>query len=196
MSWTGVITDAGKNVLQSCVAEGTGVNLNLVKTGSSAPDSATAARSLTDVISSVTTGSIVGSTNTDDGVQVAMSFGPYEDSYTMKEVGLFGTVNSSSVLIAYFWNSDGTPIPDVDTFPDFNLALYGILDVADVEELTITPDTSALVSLDALNEALGELGDEKVSIDQGSENAGKFLVVGDDGNVGLLDVGIASGVSF
>ena len=165
MSWYGVVTNVGKVAIEEHLIAGTGLNLDLVKTGTGTVPLANM-RAVTDMVSPVDVGSVIGKTETNNGVQVQISVGASENRYMMKEIGLFANIGDSHVLIAYY-NDDGNgvEIPDDEDFPDFNFVLFCLLDIINSEDLDITIDPSAsLVKYDIVND-----------LNTGSSTEGKVL---------------------
>ena len=182
MSWVGVVTNAGRDLFNTFIASGIAININAVKTGSGTVSTASMKES-TELVSQVTTGSIVERRIFNDGVQIKMDIRPYTSSYTLKEVGLFATVTNggqtSQVLVALLQNSDGVLIPTTAEFPDYHLILAIMIEVDNDDNLSITVDSStALLSF------------------QGTENAGKFMVVANNGFVVPVEVPFAEGAVF
>ena len=179
--WIGVVTDVGKAAIENALSNAGTVNFNLVKTGTGiAPESNM--RAQTALVNEVDTGTVYDKIYTDDGAKIRMVIGPDSDAYTLKEVGLYAAVTvggtTSSVLIGYFENSDGIQIPDEDVFPDFALILNAIIDITD-EDTTITINPSAFLAAY-----------------QGTENAGKYLIVDNNGFVVPTTVPLAEGEDF
>lgn len=196
MSWAGVITNSGKAAYDAYLASGTALKINVVKTGSGIVEESDM-RSATALVSEVGVGSIISSSAVEAGVQVRMSIGPNSTSYTLKEVGLYAQVGTGSsaynVLFALYQEMNGgIVVPSDDEFPDFNLILTSLLDLDNTDDLEITIDQTAHVPMSVFEAGMAE----KIDIDQGVGNAGKFLVVGNDGNVVPTTVPFANGVSF
>ena len=73
----------------------------------------------------------------------------------------------------------------------------GATNVTVADSLTDQSTTKALSAKQGYNLANGSARDStKIAVDQGSGNAGKFLVVGNDGKVAPVTVPSANGVSF
>lgn len=186
MSWVGCITDAGRAAFDAYIASGDTININVVKTGSGLVSQENM-RSATGLVNQVTTGSLISKTiitdPDDSGVEIKMSVSSYTTPYYLKEVGVFATVTSggtsSDIMVALFQNEYGILIPDSADFPDFNLILTSILDIDNDADLVITPVPGTYVFQY-----------------QGTENAGKFLVVNNQGLVVPTTVPFASGALF
>ena len=199
MDWVGVVTNAGRTLINSCLASSISLIIDTVKCGTGTVQTANM-RSQTNLQSYKDTGAIVEkiamSKTVDDvtynGVQIKLSFGPYDggSGYTMKEIGLWGYAEgtSQSVMIALLQNSDGTDIPTLTEFPDYNLILAAFIDVSNTDTLAITVDPNAYVSQAQWA--------TKLNINQGSANAGKFMIVDSNGDVVPTTVPFANGEDF
>ena len=149
MAWYGVITNAGKEVIENYLTSGVDFNINIAKTGTGAVERSQMT-SMTDLVSFADNASVVGKVGTENGAKVEISIEASTTRYVMKEVGIFATLQDSSVvLIAYYNDVDGVgvEIPAVADFPDFNFTLYCLLDVINSEDLHITVDASAYVTM-------------------------------------------------
>lgn len=189
MAWSGVITTAGQSLITSLAD----LTVTRVIAGSGCTTDASAMKAMTvsgmtfqdygtvESIKAVTVNS------TTAGTQFGMKVGAKSGgSYTMKEIGLLATASGTETLIAYFSDSTGVGIPNASTFPDFAYVLSATLAINTSATFTLSVNPNANASLEALEDLEEELEGEiaeKVSISQGSGNAGKFMVVGDDGNV-------------
>lgn len=194
MAWVGVITDAGKALIESKLASDLPVALTKVKTGSGTSDDMTSATAL---VTPKDNGAIIGKMATSGGTQIQVSISASETSYTLSEFGIFATESNNDVLVAYYnETSGGINIPTISDFPDFNLALFALISIINSDDVEVTIDPDAYVPAATFSASIAALQEEKLDVDQGSLNAGKFLVVGNDGIVSLLEISDAEGVSF
>jgi len=199
MAWTGVVTNAGRDLFGSGVA----LEVDSVRTGSGTiadgnMRSATALATEKDKGLGYTTGSqtIVESQNVlNNSVQIKMRIGSAPSSigaYTMKELGLYmNSAGSSPVMVAYFKNPDGVAIPSAESFRDFSYVLAAVLAVDTSPTISLTVPAAALVSEATFEEEVERIDDDiaaRLNKDQGTENAGKFLTVGSDGIVIPADI--------
>lgn len=178
MGWVCVITNTGNAAIENALATGNALNLNAVKIGTGYVQEANM-RAATDMNSAVGTGTIVRKKGLDTGVQITLKFGAQTSSALIKEVGLFGTIDGSTVLFALFQNADGVDVPATADFPDYSYQLSAVFDIDDLDEITITVSNTAFLDWY-----------------QGTENAGKFMVVDTDGYIKPVTVPFANGVSF
>lgn len=164
MGWVGVITDVGNAALQRCLM-GEELDIDTVKTGTGTVATENM-RSSTALVSQTGTGNVKRKELTDAGIRITCNVTPETNAYTMKEIGIFATIDGESVMIALCQNTTGIEIPAKASFPDFVYSFYGIWDVDNMDNLTITVNTNSI-----LNSY------------QGVEHAGKFLMVDEDGYV-------------
>jgi len=202
MGWTGVITDAGNAALLSAISTGDELNLNAVKIGTGTVDPSNM-RAATALNTQVGSGSLKSKRATAAGVQVVSRIVPLSSAYTIKEVGIFATLgpDDTPILFALFQNADGIEVPASSVFPEYCYDLASVLDIDNLDNLTITVDSDIYLTEEDLEgyvteEDLADAVGGCVALDQGSGNAGKFLVVGNDGEVVPTAIDNANGVSF
>jgi len=190
MAWVGVITNAGSNLFASYAQSGQTLSIDTVKTGTGTKASDADRRAATALVSQKTTGIVeaknvvYADSNQVAGIQFRMRVTGFTETYTMKEIGLFVNATSggttTSVMVAYFNETgDGIPIPLAESFPDFAYTLVATLVIDNTISIELDVDPEAFVSFGTMESELAK----KVNADQTSANAGKFLVVGNDGNV-------------
>ena len=166
MSWYGVLTDIGKTTIENFLVSGVEMNLNVAKLGTGTVPSADM-RARTSLVNEVGTGDIVGKSGTNNGALVQVSISPANDRFILKEIGLFVTLaDESEVMVAYYNNTDGVEIPDVDDFPDFNYTVYCLLDLINSSDLAVEISTNAyLTSQNIKNDLEAESTDEGYALD-------------------------------
>ena len=191
MGWTGVITNVGNAALERVIASGSQLNINEVKIGMGYTNPANA-RQRISLVEEVGRGSIERKRIVNGGMELSIFIPPQDMEYLIKEVGVFATINGQSVMVALYQDRDGLSIPSRAAFPDYAFNLVAVWDIDSTGELTVTIDPSALVTRHAMEEALSDY----VTVDQGPENAGKILAVGQDGRITLKEIGLATGVGF
>ena len=146
MSWTGVITNAGKTALESAIAQGVALNINAVQTGTGYV-AAENMRAATALQSQAGAGILREMKKVSGGVNIRVSVEPGESAFTMKELGIFGKVGSgSNVLVALYQNTAGIDVPAAASFPDFLYTLNAVWDIANDEDLEITVDPTAFAT--------------------------------------------------
>ena len=187
--WVGVITDAGSAAMERTVVTGETLTVNLVKIGTGSVP-ASEMRAATDLQEYVGNGSIDRKQKTDYGINIRIQITPTAAEHTFTEIGVYGTVgnDANSVLISLYQNDDGILVPSSSDFPDYIYKLNQLWDVSNSDAIDVIVDTTALVTQEEL--------DTKISIAQGIGNAGKFMMVGADGNVAPVTVPFAEGSEF
>ena len=74
-------------------------------------------------------------------------------AYTLQQIGVW----VGDTLFAVMQDKDGIIIPAAADSPDFSILFYALLAVGNEAELTITVDTTAVVNVQMLEEALAEV---------------------------------------
>lgn len=151
--WTGVVTNVGKALLASWVS-GAVFNFDSAAGGTgTVPLAALAAQ--TGLVSQKQILSLLGQTPTTDGVTVKVQITAPPVGYTLNQIGIWGSVDGgTSVMMAIFQNDEGITIPGVGQTPDFVYNFYATIAMSNEGEITITVDTSALVSRGDFDAAL------------------------------------------
>lgn len=194
MAWIGIVTDVGNEAIESNLASGTSLDIDEVETGSGTVETENMHSSIA-LVTPVGSGNVASMSSTDEGVRIQVVIGPGNSAYTLKEVGVFATVGSVKTLMVLMQDASGTSIPARSEFPDFSYTLTALLNI-NSGTITATFDTDAYVSQAAFEQAIGDLDDGKLDANQGIGNAGKFLIVGDDGGIECLEISDAEGRSF
>lgn len=159
MSWKGVITNAGKALIdqwelgghtftidKATVGDGTTVEANMRVATALAHELANVQIAKMDAV--------------DGGarfqIQIPATSGT---SYTAKEVGLWGHLDSgAATLIALHQDAEaGIVIPTTSAMPDFVFTLFLVHAIGNTSQLTVNVDTSALLTKRAMDEALDSL---------------------------------------
>ena len=189
--WVGVITDIGRYALVRSIVESETLELNAVQIGTGYVTPANM-RSAVQLQTQVGTGFIRQKKEVDGGVRIIVEIQAQQSAVTVKEVGVFGTIDGSNVLIALYQKQDGIEVPAASVFPDYSYRLSAMWALDNTGTLSVTVDPSALVTVGDLEDALETV----VALDQGSSNVGKVLVVGEDGKVTLETWPPANGEEF
>ena len=166
MAWNGVITNAGKTLLDNYSTniedvETSGLVLTRVLTGTGTISTENM-RAATALNAYKTTGTFGRKRDVTNGVQVIAKVGPHTSSYVLKEVGVYAKLagDNSDVLFALFENDDiGVQIPKADDFPDFVFNLPFVISTSNSATLTVTVSSAANVSNEELEEAVEDLED-------------------------------------
>lgn len=157
MSWSGVITNAGQNLLATYAGGGHTLYLDTPKVGSGNV-AAESMRNATALQSQKDSATIVKKSSISGGIRIRVQVGPHATSaYTAREIGIFAHIDSNpSVLMALHQDSGGVSVPTKAQNPDFVFGLNAVISVSNTEDLEITVDPSAYVSTTGLQEALNE----------------------------------------
>lgn len=153
MGWIGTVTDIGKMIMAKALAESGSVNVNTVKIGTGIVAESDM-RSSSDLVAQVGTGNITRKKVEDGTVQIRILITPLSSAKTIKEIGVFGTYDGDSYLIALYQNSTGIEIPKASTSPDFAYTVNAVWDIDNEEALTVTVDASAIVTTATMYEEL------------------------------------------
>lgn len=152
MSWIGVITDVGKNLIAEYASGSSAINVTKVTVGSGIVSTedmheATALQTYKD------DGYILSKTTVQSGVDFEIQIQAcLAGSYKAKEIGLWANVEgSNAVLLALFQNTSGVDIPAMATNPDFAYVISAVLAIDNIDNLTITVDTAAFVTYSVFN---------------------------------------------
>lgn len=153
MAWTGVITNAGANLLDQWALGGT-LTITSAATGTGTVDTA-ALVNQTNLKSRKQTASIISTVRKSSGVKVKLQITAPSTGYTLNQYGVWAKLGSgAAVLLALFQREDGVPIPSSAETPEFVYTLYALLTISNTGTLEVTVDTSALVSQSTLEEAM------------------------------------------
>lgn len=153
MAWTGVITNAGANLLDQWALGGT-LTITSAATGTGTVDTA-ALVNQTNLKSRKQTASIISKVRKSSGVKVKLQITAPSTGYTLNQYGVWAKLGSgAAVLLALFQREDGVPIPSSAETPEFVYTLYALLTISNTGTLEVTVDTSALVSQSTLEEAM------------------------------------------
>lgn len=176
--WKGVITNAGFSAVVSSLATGNAITLDAVKVGTgTVPDDEM--RTATALKTQVGSGVLKSKVATEDGIRIVSEIVPLSSAYTIKEVGIFATYDGTTFMMALYQNTDGVEIPASSAFLDYKYRLFSDWPVDNEAEILINDNTPT-----------------KINVYQGTENAGKYLIVGEDGMVTPVTVPFAEGDDF
>ena len=151
--WTGVVTNGGSALLSSWIA---GTTLNF--TGATSGTGTVAAAALlaqTALVNQKQTSSVTGYEKVTKGVKIRIQISAPQAGYTLNQFGVWAKLGSgTSTLLALFQNEEGVPIPSYADSPDFVYTFYGIVAMDNTGTFTVTIDTSAVVSMTTMTEAI------------------------------------------
>lgn len=149
-----VVTDVGKALLATWVS-GTTFNLDSAKGGTGIVTPINL-KNQTGLVDQKQTLSLLGFEPTTGGIRVKVRVVAHPTAgYTLNQIGLWGSVDGgATTLIALYQDATGISIPAAADIPDFVYTFFATIQMANDGTLTITVDTSALVSMSDLTAAL------------------------------------------
>lgn len=152
-NWTGVITNAGNDVLSEWVNEKT-LNFNSAAAGQGTVATA-GMLAQTALVNQKQIASIIGADRVSTGIRLKIRITAPQTAYTLNQYGVWASVTGgSSTMIALFQHEDGIPIPSATESPDFVYTFYALISTSNTGEWTVNIDTSALVTLDDVATAI------------------------------------------
>ena len=155
-TWIGVVTNAGRDLFASWI-EGTELNFNGM-TGAeggtgTVPEAALLAQ--TALVNKKQNLTIVSQEKTANGIKLKIQITAPSAGYTLNQIGLKGSVDGGAMtLLAIYQNATGVTIPSNSDTPDFIYNFFGIVEVSNTGEITLTIDPSAIVSQSTLDASL------------------------------------------
>ena len=106
--------------------------------------------------------SIVRRANVAQGVQLQLQCTNKDVSaaFTINQIGVWAHLdNGASVMIAIYQDSTGVLVPTAAEMADYVFTFYATLQMSNTGELTVTIDSSALVSMETFGSLEGEVDD-------------------------------------
>lgn len=158
-----VVTNAGKALLQQWAGGGT-LTIDGAKAGAGAVPQLNLINQ-TAVTQEKQTLSIISAKQVEGGTQFHVQITAPDAGYTAKQIGIYGRLGSGdSTLIALYQDESGITVPSKAEMPDFVYAFYATIQVGNTGTLSVTLDTSALVTQATLTAAVAKAGDMKKSV--------------------------------
>lgn len=158
-----VVTNAGKALLQQWAGGGT-LTIDGAKAGAGAVSQLNLINQ-TAVTQEKQTLSIISAKQVEGGTQFHVQIAAPDAGYTAKQIGIYGHLGSGdSTLIALYQDESGITVPSKAEMPDFVYAFYATIQVGNTGTLSVTLDTSALVTQAMLTAAVAKAGDMKKSV--------------------------------
>lgn len=151
--WTAVVTNKGAELLAAWAGGGTlSISAAAAGTGTVAEAAMIAQTALTN---QKQTASIVGSSKISAGLKIQLQIAAPSTGYTLNQFGIWAKVDSGTgVLLALFQNSEGVDIPSSADAPDFVYTFYGIITISNTDSVSVTVDTSSLVTMATMTAAI------------------------------------------
>lgn len=158
-----VVTNAGKALLQQWAGGGT-LTIDGAKAGAGAVSQLNLINQ-TAVTQEKQTMSIISTRQVEGGTQFHVQITAPDAGYTAKQIGIYGHLGSGdSTLIALYQDESGITVPSKAEMPDFVYAFYATIQGSNTGTLSVTLDTSALVTQATLIAAVAKAGDMKKSV--------------------------------
>lgn len=158
-----VVTNAGKALLQQWAGGGT-LTIDGAKAGAGAVSQLNLINQ-TAVTQEKQTLSIISAKQVEGGTQFHVQITALDAGYTAKQIGIYGRLEGGdSTLIALYQDESGITVPSKAEMPDFVYAFYATIQVGNTGTLSVTLDTSALVTQATLTAAVAKAGDMKKSV--------------------------------
>lgn len=158
-----VVTNAGKALLQQWAGGGT-LTIDGARAGAGAASQLNLINQ-TAVTQEKQTLSIISAKQVEGGTQFHVQITAPDAGYTAKQIGIYGHLDGGdSTLIALYQDESGITVPSKAEMPDFVYAFYATIQVSNTGTLSVTLDTSALVTQATLTAAVAKAGDMKKSV--------------------------------
>ena len=158
-----VVTNAGKALLQQWAGGGT-LTIDGARAGAGAVSQLNLINQ-TAVTQEKQTLSIISAKQVEGGTQFHVQITAPDAGYTAKQIGIYGHLGSGdSTLIALYQDESGITVPSKTEMPDFVYAFYATIQGSNTGTLSVTLDTSALVTQATLTAAVAKAGDMKKSV--------------------------------
>ena len=162
-NWVGVVTNAGKALLEQWAASAATLNIENATVGTGTISEADL-RIATSVSQEVTSVAVVSQSRTDSGARFRVQVTPLDDEYNMRQIGIWGRVGTGSrTLLALYQNEDGIIIPAKSVSPNFVFSLYCGIAMTHDGDVRLITDEGAYVTLDTFNNVLGSLNNLSLS---------------------------------
>lgn len=164
--WTGVITNAGNSLLGFWVNEKT-LRFDRATAGTGTVE-VVALMAQTGLVGQKQEASILGAEAVSGGIRLKLRITAPEEAYTLNQYGVWASVDGGeSVLVALFQHEQGVSIPSREESPDFVYTFYALILCSNTGAWTVNLDTSALVSVDDMNEAIASEGKKYLPLQGG-----------------------------
>ena len=152
-NWTGVITNAGNDVLSEWVNEKT-LNFDSAAAGQGTV-AAAGMLAQTALVNQKQIASIIGADRVSTGIRLKIRITAPQTAYTLNQYGVWASITGgSSTMVALFQHEQGIPIPSATESPDFVYTFYALITTSNTGKWTVNIDTSAAVTLEEMNSAI------------------------------------------
>lgn len=147
MSWKGVITNAGNELLNGWTA---GKTLEITRAAAGTGRVEELALIVqTALVNQKQEISILSSAETLDGQRISMQITPQAVGYALNQIGVFARLDSGEEAMLALYQTDtdaGVDIPSTGEMADFVYTFYGMLEMANTGTLQVNVDPAALAS--------------------------------------------------
>lgn len=185
--WVGVITNAGRALLDSYSAGGHTLSLTGATVGSGIVEEANL-RIQTAVSVEKDSASIISAQQTNGGVKYKVQVGPASvpiGAYTAHQIGLWAKLdNGTNTLLMLAQDAvTGVDVPLKTVFPAFAFALFMDLYIDNTDDLTVNIDETAYVTTGTMNERLDDKLDKANVYNGLDKTASGYALDARQGNV-------------
>lgn len=156
--WKSVTTNAGKALFSQWVA-GKTLNVASVASGEGVVQEEYL-MAQTSLVAQKQTLSIIKTQQVEDGIRLQLQCTNTDLSaaYTINQIGVWAKLDDGEpVMVAIFQDDTGVGVPSHDEMPDYVFTFYAIIQVSNVEDITVNIDTSALVSQADLEQIVNKM---------------------------------------
>ena len=147
MSWKGVITNAGNELLNGWTA---GKTLEITRAAAGTGRVEELALIVqTGLVNQKQEISILSSVETLDGQRLSMQITPQAVGYALNQIGVFARLDGGEEAMLALYQTDtdaGVDIPGTGEMADFGYTFYGMLEMANTSTLRVNTDPAALAS--------------------------------------------------
>lgn len=162
-TWTGVITNAGNDLLNGWVGEKK-LSFEYAKAGTgTVPVASLMAQ--TNLVSPKQDASILNAEDVSEGIRLKLRITAPQEEYSLKQFGLWASVDGKTSLIAIFQNENGISIPSISETPDFVFTFYALILTSNKGSWTVNIDTTALVNAGDMTQAIADAVSKYLPLD-------------------------------
>lgn len=149
------ITNAGAALLAQAVGE----NTLTISAAAAGTGTATDLQSLTSLSAQKQAMSIVGVEKSENNIKIQLQLTSIGNTqaYTLNQIGVWGSMGDQAALLAVYQNADGILMPTESDMPDFVFTFYANITVDNQTNISVTFDTSAIVSRATLENEINSL---------------------------------------
>lgn len=165
MSWNNSLyTNVGTNMMSEVLS---GATMTITKAvGGSGTTAAESLAALTDVKEQKQTLKILGiedatdSSGTDAGkrIKIQITNGDVETGYILHQVGIYAKLaDGKETLLIIMQDDRGVEIPSHTENSDFEIELYGIMEISNLANISVTVDPNAVASVKMVNQQIAQV---------------------------------------